>query len=376
MAIGVDLSTAVTVMDACGMAQVPALLVSDPGVGKSALVRSLAAAESVPCKTVLGSHYEPSEIAGYPVLRGDGSYGREAPVWARELVAAGGGVLFLDELTTCPGATQGAMLSVVLERVVGDDVLLPDAVRVFAGANPADRAAGGVELEPPMANRFCHLWFEPSTDEWLDGMASGWSTNPASRAVRADESRIAIAKSEVMGFIRTRPDLLHVYPRDAFSTGGAWPSRRTWSMTAAALAYLVEDDSPAIDAAVRGLVGEGAATEFLVWRATADLPDPAAVIADPEGAFDWAAAEQDRVWAVLSGVTAHAAAKGTVTAWREAWTPIVVAAEHVHADVAGAAARALGRSRPARAAVPAVARRFLPILQAAGLSASENGSAA
>lgn len=363
-------------MDACGRAHVPALLVGDPGTGKSSLVHGLAAQAGVPCKTVLGSHYEPAEVAGYPLLTADERYVRVAPSWAHELVAAGGGVLFLDELTTSPAAVQAAMLSVVLDRVVGE-LRLPDSVRVVAGANPADRAAGGVELEPPMANRFCHLMFDPTTDEWLEGMAAGW-TAPASRAVSADPARIAATRAEVMGFIRSRPDLLHVFPEDAYATGGPWPSRRTWAMVGAGAAYLVEDDLAALDALAQGLVGEGPATEFVVWRSEADLPDPAAVLADPAGAFDWSGASEDQVWAVLAGVTSHAASQGTATAWKAAWGPLVIAAENGQPDVAGAAARALGRSRPAKAAVPAVARRFAPMLRAAGLVAADDheGSAA
>lgn len=59
-----DMNTTVTVIDACGMAKVPALLLSRPGKGKSSLIRGLAAAQTIPCKVVLGSQYEPAEIGG------------------------------------------------------------------------------------------------------------------------------------------------------------------------------------------------------------------------------------------------------------------------------------------------------------------------
>ncbi len=59
-----DLATAVTVLDANGRAGVPSLLISGPGMGKSSLVRGLAAADGVLCKTVLGSLREPSDFAG------------------------------------------------------------------------------------------------------------------------------------------------------------------------------------------------------------------------------------------------------------------------------------------------------------------------
>lgn len=147
-----DLATAVTVLDANGRAGVPSLLISGPGMGKSSLVRGLAAADGVLCKTVLGSLREPSDFAGLPVVREHGVT-LEAPAWAKELVAGGGGYLFLDELTTSPPAVQAAMLAVALDLTVGD-VQLPKGTRVIAGANPPDCAAGGCELEAPLANRF------------------------------------------------------------------------------------------------------------------------------------------------------------------------------------------------------------------------------
>ena len=70
------------------------------------------------------------------------------------------------------------MLTVALERMVGR-TKLPDEVRIVAAANPPDRSAGGVDLTPPMANRFLHIDFEPTRDEWLTGMRSSFATLPA-----------------------------------------------------------------------------------------------------------------------------------------------------------------------------------------------------
>lgn len=359
-----DLATTVTVIDACGRAGVPVLLLSDPGMGKSSLVRGMAAAEGVPCETVLGSIREPADVAGLPVITGAGAV-LDPPAWAKRLAGTGAGYLFLDELTTCPPAVQAAMLAVALDRTVGD-LVLPAGVRVVAGANPPDRAADGWEVSPPLANRFCHVEFAPSVDDWLDGMTTGWAAPPASRAVASDALRRAALVATVTGFVRTRPDLLHAFPTTAAGTGGPWPSRRVWSMLASALAHVRDDDHASVQGVTFGLVGEGAGVEYLSWRQTADLPDPAAVVQDPSiVAWD---DRPDRVWAVLSGVVGWAIARGTAQAWRDAWGPLLAAAEQGAPDVAAAAARTLGRARPASATVPAAARRFKPILVAAGLA--------
>lgn len=364
-----DIATTVTAIDACGRAHVPSLLLSDPGMGKSSLVRGLAASQGLPCETVLGSVREPADIAGLPVVREAGVV-LEPAAWARRLADAGAGYLFLDELTTCPPAVQAAMLAVALDRVVGD-LRLPREVVIVAGANPPDRAADGWEIAAPLANRFCHLPFEPSVQEFLDGITTGWAAPPASRAIAADHTRRAAQRAAVAGFIHTRPDLLHAYPETGAAAGAAWPSRRTWQMTADSLAHVRDDDPDTAQAVIFGLVGDGAGVEYLTWGRNADLPDPEQVIADPS-IVDWSG-RPDLVWAVLSGVVAWAAARRTTEAWRDAWGPLVHAAEHGAEDVAAAAARTLARSRPARAAIPAAVRRFRPILVAAGL---DSGAAA
>lgn len=364
------LATSMSVIDACGRAGVSALLISDPGVGKSSVVRCLAAAEGVPVETVIGSQREPQDIAGYPVLR-DGALVLAPPRYATNLIEAGGGYLFLDELTTCPPSTQAPMLTVALEHVVGDTVL-PDSVRVVAGANPPDRAAGGYDLTPPLANRFCHIDFAPTVDEWLEGFVTGFSAPPRSGAVAADDVTRAAERGYVAAFIQCRPELLHRYPTNDADSSGPWPSRRSWTMVAGVLAHLRDDDSDARTVAVCGLIGAAAGAEYLAYRAACDLPAPDAVVNDPS-IVDWSD-RPDRVWAVLSGVIAWANARGTKDAWIRAWGPVAAAAE-VAPDVAGSAARALASARPANATIPKAARAFRSALVAAGMTADVDGAA-
>ena len=359
-----DLATSVTVIDAAGRAAVPVLLWADPGVGKSSVVRALAAANQVPLEMVVGSQREPVDIAGWPVVA-DGSVQTLAlPDWAKTLCDSVGGYLLLDELTTASASVQAAMLTVALERVVGR-TRLPDEVRIVAAANPPDRSAGGVDLAPPTANRFLHIEFEPSHDEWLTGMRSGFAL-PASRAVAADELRRADETGMVCAFIEARPELLHRYPDTDEAAGRAWPSRRSWEAVAKVLAHVRRDDTAAVAAVVMGLVGDGVGGEYLQWRDTMDLPAVVDVIADPS-IMAWDTARPDQVWAVLSAVVAWAADKGTKDAWVSAWGPLAAAASGGAPDVAGAAARDLNRVSPAGANVPAAARKFRELLVAAGL---------
>jgi hypothetical protein len=365
-----DLATTVTVIDAGARAHVPVLMWSDPGMGKSSVVRALAGADQVPVETLIGSQREPVDIAGWPMVD-DGVVRLALPDWAKTLIDADGGYLLMDELTTCSSSVQAAMLTVIQERMVGR-VRLPDAVRIVAAANPPDRSAGGHDLDAPTANRFLHIDFEPTAEEWLTGLRTNFAASPASRAISADDLRIAEEIGAVSAFIEARPELRNQFPSTDEAAGRPWPSHRSWHSLARVLPYLRCDDTAAIATAALGLVGDGAGSEFMEWRVSMDLPAVVDVIADPS-IVDWATARPDRVWAVLSGVVAWASGKGTKAAWTTAWGPLVAAATHGAPDVAGAAARALGAATPPGATPPAAARQFTDVMIAAGLDV---GSAA
>jgi hypothetical protein len=200
----------------------------------------------------------------------------------------------------------------------------------------------------------------------LDGFVTGFAAPPRSRAVAFEPVRAAATRAEVAAFIRHRPEMLHRYPMDEAEAGRAWPSRRTWTMLADTLACVREDDTDAALALTCGLVGDGAAAEFVAYRAECDLPDPDLVVADP-AIVDWSD-RPDRVWAVLSAVTVWATSRGTKDAWVLAWGPLVAAANAGSPDVAGSAARILAKARPANATIPAAARVFRTLLEAAGLT--------
>ncbi len=360
-------STLLTVLRAAGRADVPVLLWGSPGTGKSALIGTLGRLDGVHTSTVIGSLREPSDLAGLPVVQDDGSVVLAPPRWARDLAEAGGGYLFLDELSTAPPAVQAAMLRVAMEKVVGD-LALPPATRIVAAANPADLAAGGWELEPPTANRFLHLTHQPDLDTFADGLTIGFDRATDHR----DDTRLrpgtdadrARATAQVLGFLRARPPRFDACPTEPGRGGGAWPSPRTWHHLQRVLAFLPHDAEEARRAGTVGLVGEAAGLEFLTWVRHSDLPEPALVL-DGVIALD-PGLRDDQRFAVLSGVTSVAVARGTAEAWAAAWEVVRMAP----VDVAAVAARHLFAARPADAPVPEAILDFEPVLSRAGLLAS------
>lgn len=356
--------TITTVLRAAGHTGITTLLWGAPGTGKTALVNALAEANDALCETVLGVVREPTDFSGLPIPT-ETSFRLAPPDWAERLHEAGHGVLFLDELSTAPPAVQAAMLGVVFDHKVGD-LALPSDVQVIAAANPPDQAAGGFQLSPPMANRLLHIDYSPPVLEWVGGVVTDFPIAPPRWVGVPNKTAQRVARADIAAFIRTRPELLDACPRDPAQAGLAWPSRRTWTMSADILAVLDPTDDDARLLATAGLVGEGAAAEYFAWSRTGDLPDPADVVTDPSHVA-WADLEASRAFAVLAAVIAHTTAPGTIEPWRSAWKVLAIAAEAGLADVAALHAHSLIATRPGSARPPREARTFSRILTDAGL---------
>lgn len=156
----------------------PVMLWGQPGTGKSAAVASLGSALAArangtfPVEIVVASLREPVDFAGLPVIV-DGAVRLAPPAWAERLASAGQGLLFLDEITTAPPATQAALLRVVRERVIGD-LSLPEGVVIVAAGNPADINAGTWDLTSALANRFCHLDWAADGEVFQNAIVGGF----------------------------------------------------------------------------------------------------------------------------------------------------------------------------------------------------------
>ncbi|MEL7155959.1 MAG: MoxR family ATPase [Actinomycetota bacterium] len=355
---------ATTALGLAVSARVPVLLWGAPGSGKSSAVRALADTMGWPCQTVIASIREPSDFAGLPVVAGDGV--RFAPPgWATELVAAGRGLLFLDEISTAPPAVQAALLRVVLERTVGD-LRLPDDVVVVAAANPPDQAADGWDLSAPLANRFCHLDWPVDATTVATGFTAGFAAPTVPRLPDRWSEAERRARADIAAFLLLRPTLTSAPPADRAGAGRAWPSPRSWEMAARLVGATraVEVGAEVTAALITGTVGDGPGLELLGWLRELDLPDPEALLADPT-AFELPE-RGDRAYAVLTSVAAAVAAEPTPQRWAAGWVVLGAAADSVP-DVAALAARILVRCRPADAATPPEAGRFLGLLRDAGL---------
>ena len=262
-----------------GLTGIPVLLWGRPGVGKSSFIEGLATDE-LRVLTIIASIHDPTDFSGLPIHE-DGQVRYAAPAWIADFADHPEGILFLDELSTCPPAVQAALLRVVFERRVGFTPL-PDNVRIVAAANPPDLMVGGWELSPPMRNRFVHLDWDIRPELFTNALLDGWqraelpAIDPAAHAAVLPDW-----KARVGAFLRVSPEALHGDP-GAEKYGYASP--RSWEYATHLLASCAVLDLPPDLDLLRGCLGEGTAIALAEYLDNLNIPDAEAVLAGREDA--------------------------------------------------------------------------------------------
>ena len=290
-------------------ANVPVLLWGPPGQGKTSVINQIAESYGLTLETVIASIRDPSDFAGLPVIDPVTKTVTLAhPKWAANLQAAesekpGSAVQFFDEISTAPGAVQAALLRPILDKTVGD-CFMGFGVRTVAAANPADIAAGGYDLAPPISNRFVHLDWELTAQQVREGFTTGWPTvDIPTTDPEAVAGRVNYIKGIVGAFLATRSDLLTVMPKDSSDANKGFPTPRSWENAAMLHAYALEAgvNETVIALLIKGVVGESAGIEYISYYDNLDLPDPEAILADPTK-YVAPREREDKVYAVAGAV--------------------------------------------------------------------------
>lgn len=174
MSNSINHTQAANLIKTCGT-DVTYLLRGQPGVGKSAVLKTLARElpDYLPCYVDV-ANLDLGDI-GMPVIDRDRMVTHYAPN-ARFGVHPGQTrpvLLMLDELTKASKAVMNMLLPVGLERRIGD-VALPAGSIVFATGNLSSDGVGD-NLPPHAENRMTTLDFaNPTADEWVMwGSANG-----------------------------------------------------------------------------------------------------------------------------------------------------------------------------------------------------------
>lgn len=159
--------------------RIPMLLMSGPGAGKTTSVECFARARGYELVILRGNSTSAEEVLGYGVAPSDltsenietaknQTLVRLRPRWYQRILnnheKGKKTLLFLDEITTAPVQVQSALLHLVFEKAV-DEELLPEDTLVVAAGNYAQNLGSEMNLLPPLMNRFCIINLTFSLDD-------------------------------------------------------------------------------------------------------------------------------------------------------------------------------------------------------------------
>lgn len=246
------------------------LFVSGPGLGKSSIVEQAVGelsskyGEPVGLKTMHLTTLEPPDVRGFglPSKDTDGtpimSFTR--PPWGVRADEPARGILFLDELGQASHDVQKPAAELLLNRRVGDYQLPPGWIIIAASNRESDRS--GVQRELAfITNRRMVIPIEPNLDAWVE-----W-------AEKQDVHPLAIA------FAKVKPD--QVFASEIPEKSGAFCTPRSIVMLSK---YIGEVDMPTFTECAVGLIGGGAAAEFVAFlRVAEQLPKFEEIVANPKG---------------------------------------------------------------------------------------------
>lgn len=257
------------------VANVPVMLWGQPGIGKSDIVRQLAAktpGKFLNPKTgkkerkvfdVRLALLDPTDLRGIPYYDPEQKTAR----WGQSCILPMMGreededaILFLDEINSAPPVIQAAAYQLVLDRKVGE-YELPKGVTIIAAGNRQSDKGVVFQMPTPLLNRFAHIDFTVSNDDWIE-FAVGAGIHPS-----------------IVGFINFKKDMLNKF--DSRGKNSAFATPRAWAFLDRVLraAEAAGTKDTMIRKLADGVVGEGAAVEFMSYRKSAEkLPNPDSIL--------------------------------------------------------------------------------------------------
>jgi hypothetical protein len=264
-----------------------------PALGKSAIVKQIAAEYNLMLIDLRLSQCDPTDILGFPqIVNGRAGYvpmdtfpieGDELPINPVTGKPYAGWLLFLDEFNSASVAVQAASYKVVLDRMVGKYHLHPKCAVVAAGNLETD----GAIVEPmstALQSRIVHMDIECCPIVW----------SKYASAAHYDH--------RIISFIEFKPGLLYTFRPD--HTDRTYAAPRTWEF---AHDYLAQNDVKDADTipALSGMISEGVAREFLLFcDIYTNLPTIADIIAAPEQIR--VSSEPSILFAITGSIANHA----------------------------------------------------------------------
>ena len=244
------------------------MVASSPGMGKSDIIRSIAAKFELKVIDFRVSQCEPVDMQGYPGVK-DGRMTFHIPEYfpiETDKVPDGydGWLLFLDEFNSGNKQTEAAAYKLILDREVYKHKLHPRCLIAAAGNLTTDRAIVNTQ-STATTSRLNHYRMRVDHKVWID-----WANSHD-------------IDHRIISLIKFKPELLHRF--DTSTNELTFPCPRTWEF-----ASKVIKGEETIDhinkIRLAGTVGEGAAVELATYAEIyQNLPTIEQILANPKSGW-------------------------------------------------------------------------------------------
>ena len=194
-----------------------------PGIGKTEILHQVAEDLGIVVQEWHLSQIEPTDFRGIPKIENVmGSNKPEDERTVTKLPAifptddgtnGRGGIMFFDEMNRAPKMVLSAALSLCLGGRIGQYILPEHWIVIAAGNRPEDLGgAVATPIEPALANRFAHINYAPSFEQWRNWAMTRKDINP-----------------DLIAFLTWNKSYFHKLDPDEENKPN-WPSPRTWEL--------------------------------------------------------------------------------------------------------------------------------------------------
>jgi len=242
------------------------MLVSHPGIGKSALAHQIAKKNQLKLIDIRLSQCDPADLNGFPWMdekTGKASY-RPMDIFPLEgdSIPDGyaGWLVLLDELNSAPKSVEAASYKILLDRMIGMKKLHSRCLVMGAG-NMKDSKAIVNSSGTAQQSRLIWLEIRACMKAWLE-----W----------ADRSGI---DHRIKAYLQFKPDMLHKF--DPNHKDRTFPCPRTWEFLSKIIIdwKVIEAKKLAL---LAGTISAGAAREFFSYsQIYQEIPTLDAILANP-----------------------------------------------------------------------------------------------